>query len=395
MIFSRPSHADLSGSQSRFQGGFYHVQDFVQRSVLRLFFHFLLGGGENRASGRGPLPPSDLKCEYAVDPEGIDVQRPRFFWIRAHSERGQNRPPIRSSSRPTRMRERRHVGQRQGCFDRVHQSSTRETPGERRDLLLEGPLLGQGRNSRVLTARSPDSARAFVQGGMEREVDRRREPAPEGIRARRIPSSGQKSISAGSAITSCGSTAKRSGTHVLDPGWTTYDKRALYVAYDVTAAPSRAPTRSASCSATAGSRPGPCSSRSRSSSAGGERSSVVQRRKLEGRRRPDRRRTASTTAKPTTPGSKQPGWDRPGFDDKAWKKAGAGAGPKGVLSAQMMPPIQDHGHDRPAQDDESEARRLCLRHGPELQRLGPAPRPRAARGRPSGCASPRCSTTTA
>ena len=35
-----------------------------------------------------------------------------------------------------------------------------------------------------------------------------------------------------------------------------------------------------------------------------------------------------------------PGWDSPGYDDSSWSPAETFPGPKGVLSAQMMPPIQ-------------------------------------------------------
>ena len=36
-----------------------------------------------------------------------------------------------------------------------------------------------------------------------------------------------------------------------------------------------------------------------------------------------------------------PGWDSPGFDDSAWSAAEILEGSKGILSAQMMPPIRD------------------------------------------------------
>jgi alpha-L-rhamnosidase len=36
-----------------------------------------------------------------------------------------------------------------------------------------------------------------------------------------------------------------------------------------------------------------------------------------------------------------PGWDSPGFDDSAWRAAEILEGSKGILSAQMMPPIRD------------------------------------------------------
>ena len=34
-------------------------------------------------------PPTNLRCEYAVNPIGIDVISPRFSWVLGHLERGQ------------------------------------------------------------------------------------------------------------------------------------------------------------------------------------------------------------------------------------------------------------------------------------------------------------------
>ncbi len=47
-------------------------------------------------------------------------------------------------------------------------------------------------------------------------------------------------------------------------------------------------------------------------------------------------------------GREQPGWDAPGFDDSKWRKAQEVAPPKGVLSAQMIPPIKVTETLRPA-----------------------------------------------
>ncbi|HDT14453.1 MAG TPA: hypothetical protein ENO03_08885, partial [Candidatus Aminicenantes bacterium] len=41
------------------------------------------------AAGAGPGAPTSLRCEYLVDPMGIDMAKPRFFWVVAHPERGQ------------------------------------------------------------------------------------------------------------------------------------------------------------------------------------------------------------------------------------------------------------------------------------------------------------------
>ena len=122
--------------------------------------------------------------------------------------------------------------------------------------------------------------------------------------------------------------------------------------------------------------------------------SVVERRDLEGRRRPHLRgqrlqrrilRRPPRDARLGPPRVRRQGLARrrghQGPDRRPFGPADAGH--------------PGHRHDRPAQDDEPASRRLRLRHGPELQRLGPPPRPRARAARTSGCASPSSSTTTA
>src|SRR5512136_1525102 len=41
------------------------------------------------ADGPGPLAPTSLRCEYLESPMGIDMAKPRFFWVLGHTERGQ------------------------------------------------------------------------------------------------------------------------------------------------------------------------------------------------------------------------------------------------------------------------------------------------------------------
>ena len=36
----------------------------------------------------GPLAPTALRCEYLVNPVGIDVANPRLYWFPGHTERG-------------------------------------------------------------------------------------------------------------------------------------------------------------------------------------------------------------------------------------------------------------------------------------------------------------------
>src|SRR5512142_3008888 len=41
------------------------------------------------AESAGPSAPVSLRCEYLADPMGIDMAKPRFFWIVDRPERGQ------------------------------------------------------------------------------------------------------------------------------------------------------------------------------------------------------------------------------------------------------------------------------------------------------------------
>jgi alpha-L-rhamnosidase len=55
-----------------------------------------------QSAAGSPLAPSGLRCEYLVDPIGIDVTSPRLFWTPQHTGRGINQAAyqILVSSRP-------------------------------------------------------------------------------------------------------------------------------------------------------------------------------------------------------------------------------------------------------------------------------------------------------
>ena len=58
-------------------------------AALALFTAFASIPPAEAAESAGPLAPASLRCEYLVDPMGIDVAKPRFFWVIGHAERGQ------------------------------------------------------------------------------------------------------------------------------------------------------------------------------------------------------------------------------------------------------------------------------------------------------------------
>lgn len=46
-----------------------------------------MGVLKNKISSENIFPPYGLRCEYATNPLGLDVKRPRFSWLLRHKER--------------------------------------------------------------------------------------------------------------------------------------------------------------------------------------------------------------------------------------------------------------------------------------------------------------------
>jgi len=55
-----------------------------------------IGGNAGiQSSGTEVLRPADLRCEYLVDPLGIDVVKPRLSWVCESNQRGQKQTAYR------------------------------------------------------------------------------------------------------------------------------------------------------------------------------------------------------------------------------------------------------------------------------------------------------------
>jgi Alpha-L-rhamnosidase N-terminal domain./Bacterial alpha-L-rhamnosidase. len=138
---------------------------------------------------------------------------------------------------------------------------------------------------------------------------------------------------------SSGSHGRKVGDHVLDPGWTTYDKRALYATYDITPRLREGKNVLAVSLGQGwfGSRVLKC--RAEIELADGTRTIMVSDgswQTFDGPVVEDSVYHGETyDARMETPG-----WDRPGFDASGWRPAQIVKGPSGVLSAQMMPAIK-------------------------------------------------------
>lgn len=288
----------------------------------------------------GPLAPAGLRTEYLTEPIGIDVTRPRFSWLLEHTERGQT----------------------QSAYQLVVSSAPEVSSGEAWD----SGRVESSQSTQVTYAGKPlESGKSYY--WKVRYWDKNGRPSPYSFVARfdmglLSPSDWKgkwigganqlrkefslngRPVRARAYVSGLGYyelriNGKKVGKNVLDPGWTTYDKRVLYSTYDVT---SYLKEGANAVGVMLG--------------QGWYESRVLLLQmniELEGDRTVEVATDASWKAHqgPIISDSiyggetydarlETPGWDKPGYSDAVWKAVTLVDPPKGVLSAQMMPPIQ-------------------------------------------------------
>jgi alpha-L-rhamnosidase len=314
-----------------------------------------------------PVRLADLRCEYLTDPLGIDAARPRISWV------------IESDRR----------GERQTAYQVLAASSAEALAADRGDLWDSGKVdsdasigiayagmpLASGADAtwkvRVWDRDGKPSgwsAPALWSVGLLSKVDWRgqwiartdeksSQPAPLFRKEFSVDGKVRRArlYIAGLGYHEVRLNGKKVGDHVLDPGYTRYDRRVLYVIHDVTgllAAGKNAigailgngwfnvHTKAVWNFHDAPWRASP-------------------RLLLELRIDLDDGKTqvvASDASWRTSTGPivfdsiyagetydarlEKPGWDAPGFDDSSWDRAKAAEAPRGVLAAQMGPPIR-------------------------------------------------------
>jgi hypothetical protein len=147
----------------------------------------LVGAAVGRVRDRRhPLPPDRLRCEYLINPLGVDVRRPRFFWV-PRSERREERQSAYRIVVAASPNDSRNV-----LWDSGKVKSGRFTQVE-----YEGRALASGTTYYWKVrwwdrdgASSPWSDpgtfdTGFCEGRLEGPLDRRGESASPGIRDRR------------------------------------------------------------------------------------------------------------------------------------------------------------------------------------------------------------------
>jgi alpha-L-rhamnosidase len=288
----------------------------------------------------GPLPPADLRVEYLTNPSGIDIRQPRFSWVLHHTERGQKQQAFQiivSSERSTATADLWDSG-------RIKSAASTHVPYAGKPLESSRIYYWKVRYWDSNGVASSYSRIARFTTGLFSPSDWKGKWITGANQLRKEFTLDAKPARALAHISGLGYyelriNGRKVGDHVLDPGWTTYDKRVLYVTYDVT---HYLQAGANAIAVTLG------------RGWFGSRMLLLQLNiELEGGNRLE---VVSDTTWKVHPGPivsdsiydgetydarlETSGWDRPGFQDQDWKWASVANAPGGVLSAQLMPPIR-------------------------------------------------------
>jgi alpha-L-rhamnosidase len=291
------------------------------------------------------MPPSNLRCEYLSNPLGIDVPQPRFFWVLNHTERDQKQSAyqILVAKRPELL------GQDKGDpWD-----SGKVASEESIQVVYGGKALESGhayfwkvrywdRQDRP----SPYSAPAQFEMGLLGREEWKGQWLGGANQLRTEFTLTEAAVRARAYICGLGYyelhlNGAKVGENVLDPGWTTYDKRVLYTTYDVTPYLRRGANALGVMLGNGWFHSKALLVQVNIELGSGKRMSIVSRPAWKFHDGPI---TSDGVWDGETYDARleTPGWDQPGFDDSSW---GCGpievvTGPPGTISAQMMPPIR-------------------------------------------------------
>jgi alpha-L-rhamnosidase len=306
--------------------------------IVLLIFCLSMAKISNAAGG--PQGPVGLRCEYLANPIGVDVRQPRFFWVLEHSERGQKQTAyqILVSTQPA-------------CEKGDMWDSGKVSSVESAQIIYKGKPLASDK-SYFWRVRywdkdgnpGPYSEIATFDTGLFSKEDwegtwigganqLRKEFRVNGrvVRAR--------AFICGLGYSELRLNGRKVGANVLDPGWTTYDKRALYVGYDVTNMIQQGANAAGVILGKGWYKSIALLFQLNIQLVDGQTICVVSDSLWKSKNGPIVE-DSLYNGEIYDARLEMPGWDRPGYDDKSWKPAEGIQGPKGVLSAQMMPPIR-------------------------------------------------------
>ncbi len=282
------------------------------------------------------LPATQLRCEYLTNPLGIDVAQPRFSWALEHTERGQVQTAYQL-----------RVVKASGA---VAWDSGRVESGETTQIVYRGePLVSGQRYQWSVTSwdkqgRPNPTPSAWFEMGLLAKSEWKGRWIGGGNVLRKpfiLPAAPVRARAyiSGIGYSELRINGRKSGDHVLDPGWTTYGKRVLYVTHDVTSMLRKGPNAVGVMLGQGWYEKRAVLLQLNIEMEGGQRVEIVSDATWKAADGPI---TADSVFDGETYDARleTPGWDLPLDPEPAWKAAAVVDGPAGELSAQMMPPIR-------------------------------------------------------
>ncbi len=314
----------------------------VRLSVLAIVAIAVLGllkvkGAEE---GSGPLAPTGLRVEYLTNPMGVDTPHPRFFWVPEHSDRGQ----AQSAYEIIVSTDKSLTGGDMWSTGKVSAASPGQAAYEGKPLTSGGTYFWKVRYWDAIGRPSPFSRPATFGCGLFSRTDWQGQWIGGKNQLRKefaIPKKvlRAKAFMCGLGYSELRLNGRKVGGHVLDPAWTTYDKRALYVTYDVTQYLSQGANAVGVMLGQGWFKGLALLLQLDIELEGGEMVRIVSDASWKSKSGPV---VADSVYNGETYDARleTPGWDRAGYDETGWSAAEAVSGPGGVLSSQMMPAIE-------------------------------------------------------
>ena len=200
-------------------------------TALCLFIVPLLPAQESPMAGA----PSGLRCEYLIDPVGIDVPQPRFAWVLEHTARGERQTAYQvlvSSKSEAAAGDQWDSG-------KVSSAQSVQTAYAGKPLSSGQTYYWKVRYWDSGDRASPYSAVARFETGLLENADWKGKWIGGANQIRKEFTLPGRPVRARAYIAGVGYyelrvNGHKAGDHVLDPAWTTYGKRVLYTVYDIT-----------------------------------------------------------------------------------------------------------------------------------------------------------------
>ncbi len=288
----------------------------------------------------GPQSPINLRCEYMTDPMGVDIRNPRLYWTPRHSERAATQSAYQivvSSKQDAATGDIWDTG-KVASPEFIHIAYAGRPLQSGTTYYWKVRYWDQNGNpseySRVARFETglfdPGEWKAkWIRGGNQVRKEFNLPTAPRRARA----------YVSGAGYYELRINGHKIGDHVLDPAYTTYNRRVLYATYDITRDLKQG-VNAAGLMLGRGwydgyagilqidveMENGAKAVIATDGSWKGTKGPIVEDSIYDGETYDARRET--------------PGWDSPGYDDSRWEAVSLDNVPKGVLSAQVMPPIR-------------------------------------------------------